>query len=97
MSDRVLNFPDIMVRKQATHGGSEPPMDITARVGNLEIDMRDVREGVAVIKSNYATKEDLHREIKDQTWKVIIYVTGLTGTVATGLVAATYFIAKHVS
>jgi hypothetical protein len=73
-------------------GGSEPPMELTERVAALEADMRNVREGVAVIKSNYATKEDLHREINAQTWKFI----GVMSTIAVGLVGVTYYIASNI-
>jgi hypothetical protein len=47
---------------------------------------------VAVIRSNYVTKEDLHKEINAQTWRLITFVCGF----GTALVAATYFIATHV-
>jgi flavorubredoxin len=46
---------------------------------------------VAVIRSNYATKEDLHKEINAQTWRLVTFVCGY----GTALVAATYFIATH--
>lgn len=64
---------------------------IEERLGALERDM-------AIIKSNYATKEDLHRmksdllhEMNAQTWRFITFMTG----VAALLVSATYFIATH--
>ena len=53
---------------------------------------------VAVIRSNYATKEDiraiaadLHKELNAQTWKLVTFVCGF----GTALVWATYFISKH--
>jgi hypothetical protein len=57
---------------------------VEARLTALERD-------VAVIRSNYVTKEDLHKEINAQTWRLITFVCGF----GTALVAATYFIATH--
>ena len=39
-----------------------------------------------------ATKEDLHREINAQTWRLVTFVTLVGG----GLTAAVYFVATHV-
>ncbi len=39
------------------------------------------------------TKAELHKEISDQTWKFVTFVT----TISTALIAVTFFIAKHVS
>jgi hypothetical protein len=61
---------------------------IEARLGALERD-------VAVIKSNYVTKEDLHRELSAQTWRVITFVTTFVCVFNGLLVSATYFIATH--
>jgi hypothetical protein len=47
---------------------------------------------VAVIRSNYVTREHLHKEINAQTWRLITFVCGF----GTALVGATYFIATHV-
>jgi flagellar biosynthesis/type III secretory pathway M-ring protein FliF/YscJ len=62
------------------------------RIVNIERD-------VAVVRSNYATKEDLrgvavdlHKELNAQTWKLVTFVCGF----GTALVAATYFIAINV-
>jgi hypothetical protein len=44
------------------------------RVVNIERDM-------AVVRSNYATKEDLHKELHATTWKVIAAIAALCGAV----------------
>ena len=41
-------------------------------------------------------RSEIHKEFTAQTWRIITYVTGLFITVGSALVAATYFIAKHV-
>lgn len=46
---------------------------------------------VAVIRSNYATKEDVQRAIAAQTWRLVTFVCGF----GTALVTATYFIFAH--
>lgn len=58
------------------------------RITALEKDMATVKTDVAVIRSNYVTKEDLHKELHAMTWKIF----GFAGL----LTAAVYFIAKHV-
>lgn len=57
---------------------------IEERLGALERD-------VAVIKSNYVTKGDLHRELNAQTWKFVTFVCTFNGILA----GAIYFIASH--
>lgn len=68
---------------------------IEERLGALERD-------VAVIKSNYVTKDDLQRELgatkselskemNRQTWRFISFTTGISAA----LVSATCFIATH--
>jgi hypothetical protein len=73
--------------------GGEPPDDsrMLARIETLEKDVATVKTDVAVIRSNYATREDIHKEISAQTWKLVTFVCGF----GTALVAAVYFIAKH--
>jgi len=78
-------------------GGYDHPME--ARVKKLEDDLSAMKSDVAVIRSNYATKEDMaklgvamHAEINAQTWKLVTFVCGF----GTALVAATYFIAGHI-
>ena len=38
------------------------------------------------------SRADLHKIVNEQTWKIITWMTG----VSTGLVAATFFVAKFV-
>lgn len=70
-----------------------------SRVEKLEDDLSAVKSDVAVMRSNYVTKEDLHKEIgglhkelNAQTWKLVTFVCSF----GTALVAATYFIVSHV-
>lgn len=79
-------------------GGSEPPMELTERVSNLEADMREVRDRLIRVdgkmdsfSEHYATKADLHKEMTAQSWRIISLFSAIAGA----LVAATYFIAKH--
>lgn len=84
-------------------GGYDQPME--ERVKKLEDLVSktvervvNIERDVAVMRSNYATKEDikgiavdLHKELSAQTWKLVTFVCGFGGA----LVAATYYIAKH--
>jgi hypothetical protein len=73
-------------------------MDIESRLVAMENDMSKVKTDLAVILSNYATKQDIaelraelrvefQKEINALTWKMYGF-----GTV---LVAAVYFIARN--
>lgn len=58
--------------------------------------MTSVRDRLTKIETrleHMPTKAEFHKEISDQTWKLITWVTGI----ATLLVAATFFIAKQVA
>jgi hypothetical protein len=86
-------------------GGDDGGMD--ARIVALEAANLETRDRLARIETRLdpmATKADLfelrgdmgaalHREINAQTWKLVTFVCSF----GTALVAATYFIAKHVS
>jgi hypothetical protein len=52
-----------------------------SRIAALEKDMSSVKTDVAVMRSNYATKEDLHKELHAATWKIIGAIALLTGAV----------------
>jgi hypothetical protein len=102
----VTQFPTSRrVRRSGTTDGVDsgggPPHDgdMEERVKKLEgmaektVDrLATLERDIAVIRSNYVTKEDLHREISAQTWKLVTFVCGF----GTALVAATYFLATHV-
>lgn len=66
------------------NGGTEPPeppMELTERVAKLESALNLVVTDVAVIRSNYATREDMHREFNLQTWRIIGAVLAAAGLV----------------
>jgi hypothetical protein len=73
--------------------------DMEARLIKVEERLAAVERDVAVIRSNYVTRDDLQalqvalfRELDAQTWRLVTFVCGF----GTALVAATYFIATHV-
>ena len=102
------NVFDIGAVSRQLRTGGEPPdnADMEARVTKLEgiaektsAQLTALEKDVAVIKSNYTTKDDLsnlrsemHREFNVQTWRII----GAMLTFGTLLTAVTYFIARNV-
>jgi hypothetical protein len=101
----LINFPQNGRTRVPSGGGGVdngggPPHDsrMEERVKKLEqaVDKLadrtvNIERDVAVVRSNYATKEDLHKEISAQTWKLVTFVCGF----GTALVGATYFIVKY--
>ena len=105
---QVIDFSTALNR--VTTSGAPPyDGDMEARVAKLEalaektgerLGAIDVRlERIETKVDQLATKEalaltraDLHKTINDQTWKIITWMTGIS----TGLVAATFFVAKFV-
>jgi hypothetical protein len=84
--------------------GGEQPDDgsMNDRLSRLEklaeensVRLTTLERDVAIIRSNYVTKEDLYKAlytaINGQTWRLVTFVCGF----GTALVAATYFIATH--
>jgi len=57
------------------------------RITAAERDLASLKTDVAVIRSNYVTKEDLQRELHDHTWRIIGPIAALT--------AAVFFIARN--
>lgn len=75
-------------------GGYDPRME--ERVKRLETAaektverLTAIERDVAIVKSNYATKEDLHKELHSTTWKIIASIAVLCGAV--------FWMAKNVS
>jgi hypothetical protein len=87
-----------MSRSLDTSGAAPEDGSMDERLEKVEQRLGVLERDLAIIRSNYVTKEDLHREIaglhrdiNSQTWKPVTFVCGF-GTV---LVSATYFIATH--
>ena len=94
--------------KRQLRADGEPPDngEMQARIAKLESlaektseRLGAIEKDVSIIKSNYATREDLqaakadlHKAMNDQTWKIITWMTGIS----TALVAATFFLARFV-
>ncbi|AZG09892.1 hypothetical protein EGT29_19640 [Pigmentiphaga sp. H8] len=91
---KLHDLSEVKDRARPLDGDGDPPDhdEMERRVKALEDAMVQVRETMAVVRSNYATKEDLHKELNSQTWKLITWTTGI----CTLLVAATFFIATKI-
>lgn len=83
-------------RGRVTTAGSPPyDGDMEARVAKLEDSAQETRDRLTRIETRldaFATREDLHKAINDQTWKIIGAVITL-GTLLSGIV---FFIARNV-
>lgn len=68
----------------------EPPddRDMEARVKTLEDSVMAMKIDIAVVRSNYVTKDVLHQEMHAMTWKIFGFSTVLVGIV--------YYLAKYV-
>lgn len=65
------------------------------RLGAIDVRLERIETKVDQLATKEAlalTRADLHKTINDQTWKIITWMTGIS----TGLVAATFFVAKFV-
>lgn len=74
-------------------GGPHDPL-MEERVKKLEATAEKTVERLIRIEERlgtFATKEDLHKEISTQTWRLVTFVCSF----GTALVAATYFIVTH--
>lgn len=53
-------------------GGNGGGGDMLKRVEKLEEKIASISTDIAVIKATMCTKEDLHKELNGQTWKIVI-------------------------
>lgn len=53
-------------------GGNGGGDEMLERVKNLEDKVTSLSIDIAVIKATMCTKEDLHKELNGQTWKIVI-------------------------
>lgn len=76
------------------NAGSGDDGGMEARISALEAANLETRDRLIKIETrmdSLASKEDLHKELSAQTWRLVTFVCSF----GTALVAATYFIAKH--
>lgn len=66
--------------------GAQEDHAMNKRITTAERDLASLKTDVAVIRSNYVTKEDLQRELHNHTWRIIGAIAALT--------AAVFFIAR---
>lgn len=91
---KVIDIRDIS-RELKGRGGPPDNGDMEARVAKLEEFAQQTRDRLTRIETkidSFATKEDLHKAINDQTWKIIGAMITL-GTLLSGIV---YFVARNV-
>ena len=65
---------------------------IEDRLDSLEDRLYAVEQDVAVIRSNYVTREDLQKAMLEMTWRIIGFVL-VSSSMLTG---AVYYIARNV-
>ena len=100
MAEPTPLFPSLQSIGDDGSGPPDPPNDdMQARVAKLESlaektgeRLYAIERDLAVLKANAATKEDLHKAINDQTWKLISWTTGL----GAALVAVAFYVARNV-
>ncbi|MGV4242550.1 hypothetical protein [Citrobacter freundii] len=72
-----LSSPQVENRSHEPHtsdygGGNGGGDDMLKRVERLEEKVISISSDLAVIKATMCTKEDLHKELNGQTWKIVI-------------------------
>mgnify|MGYP004440977613 CR=1 FL=1 len=75
----VEQFPSSPHNDFKDGDGSGGGDDMLQRIKTLEDKVATMATDIAVIKSNYATKEDLHKEIGSQTKWIAATIIGTTG------------------
>lgn len=93
---RRLRSADIpLSRPRFVKGGGAGDDDgMEARIVALEAANFETRDRLSRIETRLgpvATREDLHKEVNAQTWRLVTFVCSF----GTALVAATYFVATH--
>lgn len=66
-----------------------------ARLDNIERFTESIKDRLVKIETkmeSFSTKEDLHKELHSQTWKMV----GVIITVCTAITAIVYFIARNI-
>ena len=80
---------NVLVGDFVQHGGSNGGGNdmLEKRIDKLEQDVAEIKTSLAVMKSNYATREDLHKELGSQTkWIAATFI----GTISVALAVAKY-------
>ena len=66
---------------------------LEAIADTLQADVHAIKTDLAVIKSNYVTKENLQKAMTAATWKILSYVFGFNMV----LVTSAYLLGKYVA
>ena len=73
-------------------GPTEPPrMDLSDRVSKIEAVLPTLATKEDLVREVGSLRAEMHREFVAQTWRFVTFTT----TVATALVGAVYYIARH--
>ena len=83
---KIVENPDFLFPEQVSSGGNGGGGNMDERIKKLEESMSNLKSDIAVIKSNYASKEDiatlrteLHQSISGQTKWLAATMLGITG------------------
>jgi len=79
---KINNIDSTIARLSESYGRLDTKVDhmsaradkLDAKISTLESDVKAIRESITVMNassSHYATKTDLHKELRDQTWKIV--------------------------
>lgn len=70
-STREIDITDPSPHDYSNGGGNGGGSDMLKRVERLEEKVASISSDLAVIKATMCTKEDLHKELNGQTWKIV--------------------------